>query len=115
MEEDSIISKFADDTKVGRVVQNEDDRDVLQREIDNLVAWTNQWQMSFNKGKCKVLHIGKHNQKFNYRMGNQALETTLAEKDVGVLVTSDLKPTQQCARAAKRANSVLSQISRAFH
>ena len=78
------------------------------------MEWTEKWQMSFNKEKCKVLHIGKHNQQFEYKMGTHTLKTTTAEKDVGVLVTNDLKPSQQCARAAKKANSVLGQMSRAF-
>jgi ribonuclease P/MRP protein subunit RPP40 len=43
------------------------------------------------------------------------LEETREEKDIGVMVTSNLKPTAQCARAAKMAQMVLGQISRTFH
>ena len=50
-----IISKFADDTKAGRVVENDIDRDMLQQEINNLVAWTEKWQMKFNESKCSVV------------------------------------------------------------
>ena len=37
---------------------------------------------------------------------------TKAEKDVGVMVTYNLKPSVQCARAAKKANLVLGQLAR---
>ena len=41
------------------------------------------------------------------------METTEEEKDVGVMITSNLKPAVQCARAAKKANLVLGQLARA--
>ena len=48
---------------------------------------------------------------FNYVWGG-VLEVTKAAKDVGVMVTSDLKPSVQCARVAKKANLVLGQPAR---
>ena len=29
----------------------------LQKDIDNLLAWSNDWKMDFNADKCKVLRI----------------------------------------------------------
>jgi hypothetical protein len=43
------------------------------------------------------------------------MRATTEEKDIGVTVTTNLKPSAQCARAAKTAQTVLGQISRAFH
>ena len=43
------------------------------------------------------------------------LEAVEEEKDVGVIVSSSLKPTSQCVKAAKKANQVLGQMARAFH
>ena len=68
----AIISKFADDTKAGRVVEDEDDRAKLQEEINNLMAWTDKWQMQFNASKCSVMHLGPSNPKFSYTMGGYA-------------------------------------------
>ena len=50
-------------------------------------------------------------------MAGKNLEVTTEKKDigVGVTVTSDLRPTQQCRRAARTARGVLSQIQRVFH
>lgn len=71
--------------------------------------------MQFNVGKCKVMHFGHRNQRHVYYMNGAALEETEEEKDVGVTVCSNLKPSAQCARAARTARAVLSQIVRAFH
>ena len=44
--------------------------------------------------------------------GGGDLESTDAEKDVGDMITASLKPSLQCARAAKKANMVLGQLVR---
>ena len=115
-----IISKFADDTKAGRVVENDNDRAKLQLEINNLVAWTEKWQMKFNESKCSVMHFGRSNPQYSYTMGGYApagvvLKTSVEEKDVGVIVHNSLKPTEMCAKAVSKANRVLGQMSRAIH
>ena len=115
-----IISKFADDTKAGRTVHGKSDRELLQSEFDKLLEWTVKWQMEFNIGKCKVIHFGRDNPLFSYMMGGFApggivLESVTEEKDVWVIVSANLKPLAQCAKAVEKANSVLDQMSCAFH
>ena len=60
----SFLLKFADDTKVGMVVENEDHRDELQAAITNLEQWSLEWQMMFNTSKCHMLHLGSGNRRF---------------------------------------------------
>ena len=59
-----IFSKFADDTKLGHPVLTERDKNTLQSQLDSLCTWAEQWGMEFNVSKCKVMHIGRRNQKF---------------------------------------------------
>ena len=80
--------------------------------LDSLQAWADTWQMQYNVDKCHILHVGKNNLRHEYRLGGRALEASKFEKDVGVIINDDLKPSLQCARAAAKANQVLGQIAR---
>ncbi|KAK4806764.1 hypothetical protein QYF61_005560 [Mycteria americana] len=59
------------------------------------------------KGKGKVLPLERNNPRHQYMLGATQLESSLAEKDLGVLVDTRLNMSQQCALAAKRANGIL--------
>ena len=107
-----IIKKFADDTKWLKRVMGEEDRVAFQQGIDSLFRWSDKWQMPFNEDKCHVLHVGRTNAKHQYTMGGIQLEGVGQEKDVGVIISDNLRPSLQCAKAAKKANAVLGQLSR---
>ena len=47
-------------------------------------------------------------------MNGSTLNSVSQEKDLGVIITGDLKPSRQCATAAARANGVLGLIKRNF-
>ena len=76
----SNILKFADDTKMFRRVESQEDRHQLQVYLNKLVKWAEQWQMIFNIDKCKCLHIGQANAKKNYLMNNTVLLSTERKK-----------------------------------
>ena len=68
--------------------------------------------MDFNIDKCKVLHIGSKNINFEYSLNNKWLPTNSKEKDLGVIVTNDLKSSEQCIQAKNNANKILGIINR---
>ena len=83
----SKLNKFADDSKLCKTVGNVTDRDALQNDLDSLHEWSRLWQMKFNVDKCSVIHLGRSNDNYSYKLGDIELKTSDKEKDLGIIVT----------------------------
>nr|VZI48484.1 unnamed protein product [Spirometra erinaceieuropaei] len=104
---------FADDMKIWIVIRGPADEDRLQMNLNRLEEWSNRWLLRFNVAKCSILRLGNTARSAstrNYFLGGVALQEVEAQKDLGVLTTSSLKPSTHCSRVAKSAMSVVYAI-----
>nr|VZI35657.1 unnamed protein product [Spirometra erinaceieuropaei] len=111
---DCEVAMFADDMKIWSVIRGPADEDRLQMNLNRLEEWSNRWLLRFNVAKCSILRLGNTARSAStrgYFLGGAALQEVEAQKDLGVLTTSSLKPSAHCSRVAKTAMSVLHKCS----
>ena len=107
-------SIFADDTKIVQTVCNDEDCKKLQKDLNNLTDWAEMWKLTFNPQKCKLMHFGYKNNHYSYYMKGHMLKKVETEKDLGVIVSHDLKPIANITHHVKKANKMLGLIRRTF-
>ena len=117
VEEDKpLISKFADDEKRCRVVMSQEQGDRMQQDINHMVSWCSRMDVQLNQEKVHLLHLGRTNEERKYTLGKGGPEINAVqeEKDLGVIISSDLKTDKMVSRQAQKANVKLSQFNSSF-
>ena len=115
--QDGIISKlklFADDAKIFNPVNSIKDSEIIQNDLDKLCEWCEKWKMNFNKKKCHALQIGRKNMSYIYHLNGFILSPTDEEKDLGVIVSKDLKAHKNIQSSISKANKMVGMIKRTF-
>ena len=60
------------------------DAELLQRDLDTAIAWSDKWLLPFNEAKCNSLHFGQSNAKRVYLIQGILLDQLPVEHDLGV-------------------------------
>jgi len=75
-----------------------------QRDLNRLKKWA---VRNLNLLYCEVPDLVRNNSKHQYMLGATQLESSLARKDLEVLVDTMLNMNQECALLAKAVNDIL--------
>ena len=114
----SIISMYADDTKLFSTLLSGDAVNTLIIDLKTLEEWSEKFQMRFHPDKCHVMHIGSNNPQQEYTMtkGDQehTLEKVTTEKDLGILLDEKLKFSEHINTKVNKANQILGCIKHTF-
>ena len=108
---------FADDTKIYRAITSKEDAQSLQSDLNTLEEWSDEWLLRFHPDKCHVLTLGKfenimHTER--YKICNKELEHMFEEKDLGVIIDSELSFSKHIASKVRTANAIVGLIRRSF-
>jgi hypothetical protein len=117
---DSLCEMYADDTKLFDRVDSLEGVKKIQKDLDNLVTWADQWQLRFNVDKCQVLHFGSNNPCREYSMRKHGCDERVVlgspdcERDLGVIIDRDLKFAEHIENQVNKANRLVGLIRRSF-
>ena len=116
-----LPNEVESDTKLFTQRNEQQDREILQANLGRLNQWSVAWLLNFHSEKCCTLKLGKPASDQIYFMadknstcGKHPLKTSKAEKDLGVIVDSQLNFKDHISQATTKANSILGVIWRSF-
>ena len=124
IEPNTNIALYADDTKIWREIKSNNDCDILQKDIDTLYAWSKNNKMSFHPDKCKALSIYDFRPDFvkilpfpkqHYMIDNTDIDFSECERDLGVLVNSNLRWEDHHIKILNKAHQMLGFKKRTCH
>ena len=110
----ATLKLFADDAKLYSVSESEINRLSLQENLNNIHQYMNQWQLRINPDKCECLHLGYNNSHEVYFLDDTQIPSVTKTRDLGVIISCDLKVRNHCNDIIRRAYHRLRQFHLAF-
>ena len=108
----SHLLLFADDIKLYRSIQSDNDIIQLQEDINNLLNRSNIWLLNFSIPKRKVLCIGSYTlpHNYNYTLNSILLDNIDDMRDLGIIIDNQLNFHLQTTQVVSKANRLLGVI-----
>lgn len=118
--EHSIPLLYADDLKVFRKISTDNDRLLLQKDLNALGDWCISNRLPLNVGKCKVITYTRKTVPLltKYELEGQTLEKVDVIRDLGLFVDTELAYTthvQTITNKAKRNLGLILRQAKCFH
>ena len=109
------IKIFADGTKLYLAYVN-NETSPLTQSLQTFCSWSQTWQLSVAYNKCSVISFGSQSDlPFTpYSLTGIPLQSVSSIRDLGVCLTSDLKPSTHCSSVAAMAFNRSSLLLKGF-
>ena len=110
----STIRLFADDCVIYRNIKSQSDAATLQKDLNTLVSWAKNWQMSFNVKECTLLCVTRKRKIINhtYKMMGNTLEQMEHHPYLGVELSADLEWKHHVKAVTRKAHRSLNFLQR---
>jgi len=107
---------FADDVKAYCEINDETDTVCLQKALDIIANWAEEWQLSISVSKCNILTIGLTGNvdTTEYYIDDSQLPRVGVCRDLGITITSDLSSSQHINEIVNKAHQRANHIIRCF-
>ena len=103
---------FVDDLKLFGPVAGLADSWRLQEKLNVISNWCDKWQMKLKPAKCMVLSL-KKKVKYSYYVNGVALSDVESIRDLGIIISSDLRWNKQVDSVVAKANRMVGLIRKA--
>ena len=115
----SKVSMFADDTRVMRHVDNENDVEDLQKDLDTIYDWQSQNNMLFNSRKFEILRYGsnedlKNSTDYLTHEYEEFIEVKENLRDRGIIMSDKGTFSEHIKHVCSKVNQKNSWILRTF-
>ena len=114
------MSLYADDSGLIGSTESSVARASTQEDLNLISLWACEWNLEFNIQKCKSIHFGRKNIRWQYHMiggdGSRQLIDSLADgRDLGIVVDEELKFTKHAQTVVPKASQTLGLIMCTLH
>lgn len=115
----SFLSSFADDTRIGRQIDNIEDRNALQKDLETVYTWCNSNNMAFNSDKFEHMSYKASNKQPEFKPEytdntGKTIQTSENVKDLGVYMSSNASFNHHINVTASKARQMCGWILRTF-
>ena len=115
--ENSIVRSFADDTRTSLKIRTEEDKEVLQQDLNKIYRWARDNLMEFNESKFEQLSHGETNniEIDSYKTPSEnEIKPSSKVKDLGIIASDNLRFKEHIDSVVTSSKRMIGLLMRTF-